>query len=191
MAYLGYKNKAFMAYKKEQERIKMWKAEQERKRKLNKNGGQKMSYFEKYFIHSKKDSFAHKRKVKEWCHVSTVAILQIVIVLLLIVFYGIFAQLVMADTVKVGEGKFVMAVSYTESYDDLQYVANFPNCDKALAYYNMNCTNASIMMCQLEEYLYMPMNHDAKNTFSSFDFEIDTAQSCGFVGVDTKFTGVE
>ena len=31
MSYLGYKNKAFMNYKREQERIKMWKAEQARK----------------------------------------------------------------------------------------------------------------------------------------------------------------
>ena len=135
-------------------------------------------------------NFKQKRKLKEFCHVSTTAILQLVIVALLIVFYGLFAMSVMAkDTVKVGEGKFVMAVSYTESYDDLQYVANFSDCDKALDYYNMNCTNAFIMMCQLEEYLYMPMNHDAKNTFSSFDFEIDTKQSCGFVGVQKpKFT---
>ena len=135
-------------------------------------------------------NFKQKRKVKEFCHVSTTAIIQLVIVALLIVFYGVFAMSVMAkDTVKVGEGKFVMAVSYTESYDDLQYVANFSDCDKALDYYNMNCTNAFIMMCQLEEYLYMPMNHDARTTFSSFDFEIDTKQSCGFVGVQKpKFT---
>ena len=33
MAYLGYKRKAYMKYMKEQERIKMWKAEQARKRK--------------------------------------------------------------------------------------------------------------------------------------------------------------
>ena len=152
-----------MNHMREQERIKMWKAEQARKRK----------------------------KFREWKNITTTSILQLVVVALIIVFYGVFAMGVMADTVKVGEGKFVMAVSYTESYDDLQYVANFPDCDEALAYYNMNCTNAFIMMCQLEEYLYMPMNHDTRNTFSSFDFEIDTAQSCGFVGVDTKFTGVK
>ena len=47
----------------------------------------------------------------------------------------------------------------------------------------MNCTNAYIMMCQLEDKLYMPISHETRNTFSTFDFEIDTAQSCGFVGV--------
>ena len=38
MAYLGYKNKAFMNYKREQERVKMWKAEQARKRKSLESG---------------------------------------------------------------------------------------------------------------------------------------------------------
>ena len=134
-----------------------------------------------------------KRKYKGLCNIATTTILQLVIVLLLIVFYGVFALAIMsdvkADTVKVGDGAFVMAVSYTESYDDLQYVANFPNCDLALDYYNQNCTTANIMMCQLEDKLYMPINHEARNTFSTFDFEVDTAQSCGFVGVQKpKFT---
>ena len=165
MSYLGYKNKAFMKYQKEQERIKMWKAEQARKRK----------------------------KLKQWKHLSTTFIIQLVVVALIIVFYGLFASALItdakADTVKVGDGAFVMAVSYTESYDDLQYVANFSNCDKALDYYNMNCTNAYIMMCQLEDKLYMPISHETRNTFSTFDFEVDTAQSCGFVGVQKpKFT---
>lgn len=83
---------------------------------------------------------------------------------------------------KVGVGNFVMAVSYTESYNDLQYVANFVNCDMALDYYEMNCATqgAMIMMCQLEEYLYMPIDHVSD---SSFDFEPTDKQSCGFVGV--------
>ena len=93
-----------------------------------------------------------------------------------------------ADTAKVGVGNFVMAVSYTESYDDLQYVANFVNCEQAQAYYDSNCIGAYIMMCQLEEYLYMPIGH---NSDSSFDFVPTEGRSCGFVGVDPKFTGVE
>jgi hypothetical protein len=90
------------------------------------------------------------------------------------------------ETGKVGVGNFVMAVSYTESYDDLQYVANFVNCDMALDYYNLNCGKASIMMCQLEEYLYMPIDHKSD---TPFDFEPTDKQSCGFVGVQTTFTG--
>jgi hypothetical protein len=156
MSYLGYKNKTFMAYKREQERIKMWKAEQARKRK----------------------------KFREWTNITTTSILQLVVVALIIVFYGVFASAIIANEKgsKVGVGNFVMAVSYTDSYDDLVYVANFVNCDQAMAYYNQNCTDAKIMMCQLEEYLYMPIGH---NSDSSFDFEPTETQSCGFVGVDT------
>ena len=129
-----------------------------------------------------------KRKYKGLCNIATTTILQLVIVLLLIVFYGVFALGVLAQEKgsKVGVGNFVMAVSYTESYDDLVYVSNFVNCDHALNYYNQNCTDAKIMMCQLEDYLYMPIGH---NSDSSFAFAPTDKQSCGFVGVQKpKFT---
>ena len=143
-----------MNYMKEQERIKMWKAEQARKR----------------------------LKLRRWRNLSTTFMLQLVIVLLIIVFYGVFAMGIMAEEKgsKVGVGNFVMAVSYTDSYDDLVYVSNFVNCDHAMNYYNQNCTDAKIMMCQLEDKLYMPIGH---NSDSSFDFEPTDRQSCGFVGV--------
>ena len=160
MSYLGYKNRAFMEYKREQERIKMWKAEQARKRK----------------------------KRREWRNITTTSILQLVVIALIIVFYGVFASALIADEKgsKVGVGNFVMAVSYTDSYDDLVYVSNFVNCDHAMKYYNDNCTDAKIMMCQNEDYLYMPVGH---NSDSSFDFEPTDKQSCGFVGVQKpKFT---
>ena len=115
--------------------------------------------------------------------------LQTLIALGLIAIYVLFAlSCAKADTAKVGVGNFVMAVSYTESYDDLQYVANFISCEQAQAYYDSNCIGAYIMMCQLEEYLYMPIGHKSD---SSFDFEPTEGRSCGFVGVDPKFTGVE
>ena len=161
MSYLGYKSIAFRKHMREQERIKMWKAEQARKRK----------------------------KLRQWKNLSTTFIIQLVVVALIIVFYGVFASALIADEKgsKVGVGNFVMAVSYSDSYDDLVYVSNFVNCDHALNYYNMNCTDAKIMMCQLEDYLYMPIGH---NSDSSFDFEPTDKQSCGFVGVQKpKFTG--
>ena len=129
-----------------------------------------------------------KRKYKGLCDIATTTILQLVIVLLLIVFYGVFALGVLAEEKgsKVGVGGFVMAVSYTDSYDDLVYVSNFVNCDHAMKYYNDSCTDAKIMMCQQEDYLYMPIGH---NSDSSFDFEPTDKQSCGFVGVQKpKFT---
>ena len=123
-----------------------------------------------------------KRKHKGLCNIATTTILQLVIVLLLIVFYGVFALGVLAEEKgsKVGVGGFVMAVSYTDSYDDLVYVSNFVNCDHAMKYYNDNCTDAKIMLCQQEAYLYMPIGH---NSDSSFDFAPTDKQSCGFVGV--------
>ena len=160
MAYLGYKQKALREYKEEQARIKVWKEEQKAKRK----------------------------KFREWRNITTTSILQLVVVALIIVFYGVFASAIIANEKgsKVGVGNFVMAVSYTDSYDDLVYVSNFVNCDHAMKYYNDNCTDAKIMMCQQEEYLYMPIGH---NSDSSFDFAPTDKQSCGFVGIQKpKFT---
>jgi hypothetical protein len=109
-----------------------------------------------------------------------------ILTFLLILFVFCWYLINNAKANKVGVGNFVMAVSYTESYDDLQYVANFVNCDMALDYYNSNCTSANIMVCQLEEYLYMPIDH---NSDVAFDFEPTDTQSCGFVGVQKpKFT---
>ena len=154
MAYLGYKNKAFMEYKREQERVKIWKIKQKAERK-------------------------RRRELK---NITNTTIIQLVVVALIIAFYGVFASALIADEKgsKVGVGGFVMAVSYTDSYDDLVYVSNFVNCDHAMKYYNDNCTDAKIMLCQQEAYLYMPIGH---NSDSSFDFEPTDKQSCGFVGV--------
>ena len=103
----------------------------------------------------------------------------ITMLVILFVFCWLMVERAKAESVKIGEGPFVMAVSYTESYDDLQYIANFANCDQALDYYNLNCGKAKIMMCQAEDRMYMPLDHDTNNEFSSFDFEINTNQSCG------------
>tara|TARA_R110002050_G_scaffold125887_1_gene246203 strand:+ start:1386 stop:1769 length:384 start_codon:yes stop_codon:yes gene_type:complete len=120
----------------------------------------------------------------------TTTIGHLIIVVILIGLYALLGSLFTKAEAgsKVGVGDFVMAVSYTESYNDLQYVANFVNCDMAMEYYNNNCASqgAMIMMCQLEQYLYMPIGH---NSDSSFDFEPTDRQSCGFVGVQKpKFT---
>jgi len=164
MSYLGYKNKAFKEYKREQEAVKIWKIEQKAKRK----------------------------KLRSWRRLSTTTILQLVVVALIIVFYGVFASALItdskADTIKVGDGPFVLAVSYTESYKDLQYVANFANCDTAMLHFHAKCNKAPIAMCQLEDKMYMPVNHQAENTFSSFDFEVDDSQSCGFVKTQAGYS---
>jgi hypothetical protein len=168
MAYLGYKNKAFMAYKKEQERVKIWKIKQRAEK-------------------------ARKRKrLRELKNITNTTIIQIVVVALIIAFYGVFASAlitdVKADTIKVGDGPFVLAVSYTDSYKDLKYVANFRDCDTAMVYFHDKCNKAPIAMCQLEDKLYMPINHNPVNTFSTFDFEVDDSQSCGFVKTQAGYS---
>jgi len=107
-------------------------------------------------------------------------------VLMVLMISSVLVNRIKANTAKVGVGNFVMAVSYTDSYKDLQYVANFVNCDQAQHYYNENCLGAIIMLCQLEEYLHLPDSHDTQSTF---DFEPTSERSCGFVGVQQpKFT---
>lgn len=118
----------------------------------------------------------------------TTTIGHLIIIVILIGLYALLGSLFTKAEAnnKIGVGDFVMAVSYTDSYDDLQYVAHFVNCNMALDYFNKNCDGASIMMCQLEQYLYMPLNQVSD---SSFDFEPTDRQSCGFVGVQKpKFT---
>ena len=154
MAYLGYKRKAYMNYMKEQERIKMWKAEQARKR----------------------------LELRGWKNLYKATIAHVVIAIMLIALYSlVFVTSTKADTIKVGDGAFVLAVSYTDSYDDLQYIANYPDCDTAMIYFHAKCSKAKIAMCQAEDRMYMPINHNSENTFSTFDFEVDDSQSCGFV----------
>ena len=154
MSYLGYKNIAFRKHMKEQERIKMWKAEQARKRK----------------------------KHREWNNLYKATLAHVVIAIMLIALYSlVFVTSTKADTIKVGDGAFVLAVSYTDSYDDLQYIANYPDCDTAMIHFHAKCSKAKIAMCQAEDRMYMPINHNSENTFSTFDFEVDDSQSCGFV----------
>ena len=161
MAYLGYKTKAFREYKKEQERIRLWKEKEKEKKRQRR---------------------LHKNVFR-----STVACIGVA-VMLIALYAVVFVTSSKAEGSKVGVGNFVMAVSYTESYDDLVYVSNFVDCDHAMNYYNQNCATqgAMIMLCQLEDKLYMPIGH---NSDSSFDFEPTDKQSCGFVGVQKpKFT---
>ena len=167
MSYLGYKNKAFMNYQREQERVKIWKIKQ------------------------KAEQARRRKRIRDWCTLTSTAILQLVIVVLIIALYGAFALFVMsdakADTKKFGEGPFVMAISFTD-YNNLQYVGNFPTCMEAEQYFHANCASATIMMCQAEARMYMPVNHQTENTFSTFDFEVDDSQSCGFVKTQAGYS---
>jgi len=81
------------------------------------------------------------------------------------------------------EGLFILTVSLSGSYDDLEYVGNFINCDIAMQYFKENCSEHKAASCTLKEYTLLPPDHQDKNPF---DFKIKDVQSCGFVGVDTR-----
>ena len=157
MAYLGYKQKALRKHKNHMAYVKKWKAEHQRK---------------KLELKRKRD-----------CLKATV-VMTMVAILMVLAYIGVGISLVKSQPI--GVGNFVMAVSYTDSYKDLQYVANFPNCDMAQNYYNQNCIDAKIMLCQLEQYIQLPDSYTEDFTYASKD-----KHSCGFVGVQQTHTFIE
>ena len=83
------------------------------------------------------------------------------------------------------EGFFVLTVSLSGNYDDLEYVGNFIDCPTAMIYFKENCSEYKAASCTLKEYTLIPPNHKEP---SQFDFDtIREVQSCGFVG--KQFTG--
>ena len=81
------------------------------------------------------------------------------------------------------EGLFILTVSLSGNYNDMEYVGNFIDCPTAMMYYDEHCSKYKAASCLLKKYSLLPSNHIDANTF---DFEITERQSCGFVGVDTR-----
>ena len=85
------------------------------------------------------------------------------------------------------EGLFILTVSLSGNYDDLEYVGNFIDCPTAMIYFKENCSEYKAASFTTKKYTMLPPNHLDVN---SFDFDIKEVQGCGFVGVDTRtFTG--
>jgi len=84
-----------------------------------------------------------------------------------------------------GEGLFILAVSLSGDYKDLEYIGNFPNCIIAMKYFKENCSRHKAASCTLKEYTLLPPDHLDVNPFK---FDIGIQQSCGFIGVDTRET---
>ena len=61
MAYLGYKNKAFMNYQREQERVKIWKIKQK----------------------------AERKRLREWKNIYKATLAHVVIAIMLIALYSL------------------------------------------------------------------------------------------------------
>ena len=82
------------------------------------------------------------------------------------------------------EGIFILTVSLSGNYNDLEFVGYFNDCPTAMIYFKENCSEHKAASCLLKEYSNIPPDH--KPT-SQFDFDtIREGQSCGFVGVDTR-----
>jgi len=84
----------------------------------------------------------------------------------------------------IAEGLFILTVSLSGNYNDLEYVGNFIDCPTAMAYYEENCGGYKAASCLLKEYSLLSDNHVDANPF---DFDtIREKHSCGFVGVDPR-----
>ena len=84
------------------------------------------------------------------------------------------------------EGLFVLTVSLSGSYNDLEYVGNFINCDVAMQYFKENCSEHKAASCTLKEYTLIPPDHVSPSQFDFDSLSSNESQSCGFVGVDTR-----
>lgn len=82
------------------------------------------------------------------------------------------------------EGMFILTVSLSGDYNDLEFVGYFNDCPTAMSYYDEHCNQYKAASCLLKEYSNMPKNHVDP---SPFDFTtIRESQSCGFVGLENR-----
>tara|TARA_R110002073_G_scaffold81315_2_gene195246 strand:+ start:3154 stop:3435 length:282 start_codon:yes stop_codon:yes gene_type:complete len=84
------------------------------------------------------------------------------------------------------EGLFVLTVSLSGSYNDLEYVGNFINCDVAMQYFEENCSEHKAASCTLKEYTLIPPDHVSPSQFDFDSLSANESRSCGFIGVDTR-----
>ena len=84
------------------------------------------------------------------------------------------------------EGLFVLTVSLSGSYNDLEYVGNFINCDVAMQYFKENCSEHKAASCTLKEYTLIPPDHVSPSQFDFDSLSAKESRSCGFIGVDTR-----
>ena len=54
------------------------------------------------------------------------------------------------------EGLFVLTVSLSGNYDDLEFVGYFNDCNVAMQYYKDNCAEHMAASCTLKEYTLIP-----------------------------------
>ena len=57
------------------------------------------------------------------------------------------------------EGMFILTVSLSGDYNDLEFVGYFNDCPTAMSYYDEHCNKYKAASCLLKEYSNMPKNH--------------------------------
>ena len=104
-------------------------------------------------------------------------------VIIVIALIGLYLLLGMSFTKAepLTEGKYILTVSLSGKYNDLEFVGYFNDCDKAIQYYSQNCKEYIAASCLLKEYSNLPTSHPTDTEL--FTFDITEPQSCGFVGV--------
>ena len=80
----------------------------------------------------------------------------------------------------------MLTVSLSGSYNDLEYVGNFINCDVAMQYFKENCSKHKAASCTLKEYTLIPPDHVSPSQFDFDSLSANESMSCGFVGVDMR-----
>ena len=92
--------------------------------------------------------------------------------------------LLIGATEMLAEGLFVLTVSLSGNYNDLEFVGYFNDCSVAIEYFKEHCSEHKAASCLLKEYSNIPPDHVPP---TPFDFDtIRESQSCGFVGVETR-----
>jgi len=84
------------------------------------------------------------------------------------------------------EGLFILTVSLSGNYDDLEFVGYFNDCNVAMQYYKENCSEHKAASCLLKEYSNIPPDHKAPSQFDFDSLSSNESKSCGFVGVDKR-----
>ena len=84
------------------------------------------------------------------------------------------------------EGLFILTVSLSGNYDDLEFVGYFNDCNVAMQYFKDNCSEHKAASCTLKEYTLIPPDHVSPSQFDFDSLSSNESQSCGFVGVDTR-----
>jgi hypothetical protein len=84
------------------------------------------------------------------------------------------------------EGLFILTVSLSGNYDDLEFVGYFNDCNVAMQYYKENCSEHKAASCLLKEYSNIPPDHVSPSQFDFDSLSSNESMSCGFVGVDPK-----